>query len=61
MQKDDVARIAHMKLNAILESEENTTKEIQQGFATKPQLNVNQDELSTLRIMKLIRENMRKV
>ena len=61
MQKDDVARIAYMKLNAIKDSQDNTDESIKKGFATKPQLNIREEELSTLRLMKLIRENMRKM
>lgn len=58
--KDDVARISHIKLSSILDSQENSTEDPVKGFLKKPKNNNDsQEELSSLRLMKLIRESMR--
>jgi len=58
--KDDVARISHIKLSSILDNQENDTEGPVKGFLKKPKNNKDsQEELSSLRLMKLIRESMR--
>ena len=58
--KDDAARISHIKLSNMLDRQENNIEDPLKGFAKKPPIkDASQQELTSLRLMKLIRENMR--